>query len=113
MTNPDYKKIKFPREENANFIRELRKKVNQYFEDNSITKYGNTAMVIKTVFMLSSYLVPYGLMISGVVKGFPALVLLWSLMGLGMAGIGLSIMHDANPMAYSKNTRVNRVLGIY
>jgi len=36
---------------------------------------------------------------------------LWVLMGLGMAGIGLSIMHDANHGAYSKNPTVNRMMG--
>ncbi len=111
MTNPEYKKIKFPRDGNADFIQELRKKVNEYFEANSITKYANGNMIVKTVLMLSLYLVPYALMISGKIEGVPVLVLLWSLMGLGMAGIGLSIMHDANHMAYSKNQGVNRLLG--
>jgi len=111
VKNVNYKEIKFPRDENINFIQVLRKEVNQYFEENSITKYGNGNMIVKTVFMLSLYLVPYGLMISGEFSGFLSLVLLWSLMGLGMAGIGLSIMHDANHMAYSKNQGVNRVLG--
>ena len=32
-------------------------------------------------------------------------------MGFGMAGIGLSIMHDANHGAYSKNKFVNNALG--
>jgi len=33
------------------------------------------------------------------------------LMGFGMAGIGLSIMHDANHGAYSKNQTVNKIFG--
>ena len=33
-------------------------------------------------------------------------------MGVGMAGIGLSIMHDANHGSYSKNKVVNRLFGI-
>jgi linoleoyl-CoA desaturase len=36
---------------------------------------------------------------------------MWFLMGLGMAGIGLSVMHDANHGAYSKNATINKVLG--
>jgi linoleoyl-CoA desaturase len=35
----------------------------------------------------------------------------WLLMGVGMAGIGLSIMHDANHGSYSKYKSVNRILG--
>jgi linoleoyl-CoA desaturase len=32
-------------------------------------------------------------------------------MGLGMSGIGLSVMHDANHGSYSKNNTVNKVVG--
>ena len=38
-------------------------------------------------------------------------IFFWSLMGLGMAGIGLSVMHDANHGAYSKKPIVNKLLG--
>jgi linoleoyl-CoA desaturase len=36
---------------------------------------------------------------------------MWILMGFGMSGIGLSIMHDANHGSYSKNKNVNNILG--
>jgi len=36
---------------------------------------------------------------------------MWALMGLGMSGIGLSVMHDANHGAYSNNKHVNNALG--
>jgi linoleoyl-CoA desaturase len=32
-------------------------------------------------------------------------------MGFGMAGIGLAIMHDANHGSYSKNAKVNKIMG--
>ena len=36
---------------------------------------------------------------------------MYVLMGLGMAGIGMSVMHDANHGAYSKNSNVNKWVG--
>jgi linoleoyl-CoA desaturase len=68
-------------------------------------------MVIKTLFMLSLYLVPYFLMLSGIITNVWVAIGMWALMGFGMAGIGLSIMHDAIHESYSKNKTVNFVLG--
>jgi len=69
-------------------------------------------MVFKTVFMLLLYLIPFTLIILDVFSGTWWInILLWSVMGFGMAGIGLSIMHDANHGAYSKNNNVNKILG--
>jgi linoleoyl-CoA desaturase len=35
------------------------------------------------------------------------------LMGLGMAGIGMGVMHDANHGSYSKNSKLNSILGYF
>ena len=35
----------------------------------------------------------------------------WAFMGFGMAGIGLSVMHDGNHNAYSKNPLINKFSG--
>ena len=32
-------------------------------------------------------------------------------MGIGMSGIGFSVMHDANHGSYTKNSTVNRLIG--
>ena len=72
--------------------------------------HGNTNMVLKSVTMFSLYLVPYFLMITGVITHPAGLFLLWIIMGFGMAGIGLSVMHDANHKSYSKNQAINRML---
>jgi len=37
---------------------------------------------------------------------------MWTLMGFGMSGIGLSVMHDANHGAYSANQTVNRMVSL-
>lgn len=67
-------------------------------------------MVFKTIFMLSLYFVPFILMLT-YLDNVWLIMLSWILMGFGMAGIGLSIMHDANHHAYSKNAKINVILG--
>ena len=103
--------VKFNVNDQPEFFREVRKKVNQYFKENNISKHANSGMVIKTVFMLSLYFMPLILMLTGVVSSLWPVMLMWVLMGFGMAGIGMSVMHDANHGSYSKNRHVNSVLG--
>jgi linoleoyl-CoA desaturase len=68
-------------------------------------------MKIKTAFMLGLYFIPMILMYTRVVEGLWPVMGMWVLMGFGMSGIGLSIMHDANHGAYSKNKKVNAFFG--
>jgi len=102
--------VKFTKNDKADFYKELRKRVNSYFKDNNISKYANAAMVIKTIFMVSLYLVPFILMLT-VVESSWLVILMWVLMGLGMAGTGFSVMHDANHHAYSKKKWINVLVG--
>jgi len=104
-------KIKFSTQNKPEFIIELRAKVNEYFDTNNISKYGNWNLLLKTVFMLLLYITPYVLMISGVIASFAGVFLCWILIGAGKAGMGMSIMHDANHNSYSKSQAVNRWMG--
>ena len=67
-------------------------------------------MVIKTIAMLSLYFVPF-ICILVFPLPFYAELLLAVVWGIGLAGIGLSIMHDANHQSYSHNAWVNKILG--
>ena len=102
--------IKFNRKDQPEFVRELRKRVNSYFKENNVSKYANWNMKVKTAFMLSLYFVPLLLMNIGAISGSGMALLMWTLMGLGMSGIGLSVMHDANHGSYSQNKWVNELL---
>ena len=93
------------------FVTALNKRVNEYFKSNGIAKHGNSEMVIKTIFMFVLYLLPYTLILTGVVTGTAALLSMVVLMGLGTAGIGLSVMHDANHGAYSDKRWLNTLVG--
>ena len=103
-------KIKFTKD-NSEFINELRAKVKEYFELNKLSKYGNTNLVIKSIFMFSLYLVPYFLMVFGVINAIWLIIMLWMIMGVGMSGIGMVVMHDANHGSFSKHSRINKLLG--
>ncbi len=50
-------------------------------------------------------------MLTGVVAAAWGVILMWVLMGFGMSGIGMSVMHDANHGSYSRNKSVNSMLG--
>lgn len=106
-----HKEVRFPKDANSDFINTLRARVKDYFKDNEIVRYANASMVIKTIFMMSLYFVPYIVMMAGLVTSPAAILVMWMLMGFGMAGIGLSIMHDANHGAYSKNKLINDIVG--
>lgn len=93
------------------FTSTLNKRVSEYFKSKGITRHGNTEMVIKTICMFLLYLVPYGLIVSGLITGPLFLILLVLVMSLGLGGIGLSVMHDANHGAYSKHAWLNSIIG--
>jgi len=62
--------------------------------------------------MFSLFYIPYSLIVTEVLGSYYILIL-WALMGFGMAGIGLSIMHDANHNAYSSKPIVNKFFGYF
>lgn len=94
----------------ALFFATLRKRVDGYFKENHISRNFNATMVIKTIVLLSAYILPF-LAILIFNPSFGVACVLWSIMGLGLAGVGMSIMHDANHGAYSSNHKTNYWLG--
>jgi linoleoyl-CoA desaturase len=105
-----YSNIQFDKNHNVEFYKTLQKRVRGYFKENKITRYGDYRMILKSIFMLTLYLVPFVLLLT-VVNSVWLALLMWVLMAFGMAGVGLSIMHDANHGAYSKNKKVNSWMG--
>src|SRR5690606_14675899 len=86
-------------------------RVNAYFTSNMISKQGNKEMVIKTIVMFLLYFIPYGLIVSGLIQSAFLLILMVVIMSMGLSGIGLSVMHDANHGAYSQKRWINVLLG--
>ena len=94
--------VKFSREADLNFHKTLQSRVKEYFESNNISKQGNLELYFKTLVMFVMLLTPYFLMIFGVVNSLGGAFACWIIMGVGTAGMGMSVMHDANHLSYSK-----------
>ena len=67
-------------------------------------------MILKSIVMLSMFFLPYALLYI-INFNFFTYLLMWVVMGFGMAGIGMSVMHDANHGSYSKSKTVNLIMG--
>ncbi|TXK36751.1 acyl-CoA desaturase [Pontibacter qinzhouensis] len=103
-------KIKFVSKDKSLFFPTLRNRVDAYFEEHAVSKNANTTMIIKTIVLLTCYIAPFVLLLA-LQPDLGLSLLLWFIMGLGVAGIGMSIMHDANHGAYSNSKIVNSLMG--
>ncbi|MBP9689697.1 MAG: acyl-CoA desaturase [Bacteroidia bacterium] len=102
--------VKFVPKHKSPFFSVLKTRVDEYFNQQQKSKYANTTMVVKTAVLLSGYILPF----VALLYFTPSLgisLLLWFVMGLSLAGIGMSVMHDANHGAYSANKTVNFLMG--
>jgi linoleoyl-CoA desaturase len=88
----------------------VKKNVHNYFKENNISTKGNAGLVVKTVVLLSMYIVPFVWMMSIHMNPWLALALT-QVMGVGMAGIGMCVMHDSVHGSYSSKEWVNKWLG--
>ncbi|MFN1834586.1 fatty acid desaturase family protein [Balneola sp. MJW-20] len=104
-------KVTFNNKIDREFSRTVKKRVNEYFESNGLSRHANASMVIKTLVILGVYFGAYALIISGSFS-LGTMWLLAAIMGIGMAGIGFSISHDALHGAYSSNNTVNYLIGL-
>lgn len=103
-------KTRFCPETKSHFYTTLKKRVDAHFRESNLSRHGDGRMIVKTVFFLSAYILPFLLFLiytPPLAFAFP----LWLMMGLAVAGIGMNIMHDANHGAYSRNADINEWLG--
>jgi linoleoyl-CoA desaturase len=105
-----YQKVKFTNPEKSTFFPILRQRVDQYFSSNDLCKSGGSGIIYKALFMLSLYLVPYILILSNQF-GMLAMAGFAFVMGLGVAGVGMSVMHDAIHGSLATSKRLNKVFG--
>lgn len=103
--------VRFAPRNGEGFYDTLKRKVDAYFTDNNIDPHGNASMKLKTVAMVSMYLIPYAVIVSGLATNLWLFYAMWLAMGIGMTGIGCSVMHDSNHGSYSDNKSLNKYLG--
>jgi len=101
----------FTKSTDHSFSKILRKRVNLYFKENNISRNANVTMVVKTIIMISLFFMPIILLCSGFITSTGALFTAYLICGLGMSGIGMGVMHDAIHGSYSKNKKINILLG--
>ncbi|HUP88166.1 MAG TPA: acyl-CoA desaturase [Longimicrobiales bacterium] len=107
----DVRRVKFATDREEAFMRELKSRVQSYFTERNISDKANARMVRKTITMLLLTFGPYALIMSGAFSPVVMLTLCF-IMGIGVAGVGFSIAHDALHGAYSSNRKVNAALGL-
>lgn len=104
-------KLSFAKDQ-GDFHKVLKKRVRQYFKTNKISRYADKKTAAKTVLMFLVYFIPLTLLYVGYFQSFTALILLYIVMGLGKAGIGLNVMHDANHGTLFKNKTLNKLCAL-
>ncbi|NAS29576.1 acyl-CoA desaturase [Flavobacteriaceae bacterium R38] len=102
--------IRFSRKDPAQFFKTLNQRVNSYFKENKIKKTGNWKLHLKTVIMFSIFLTPYFLILTLDINEWIKL-LLTIVIGVGMAGVGMNVMHDGNHGSYSSKPWINKLMG--
>ncbi|MEL6845098.1 MAG: acyl-CoA desaturase, partial [Bacteroidota bacterium] len=103
-------RVKFAKGQNE-FHLTLKKRVDQYFADNNISKHANTTMVIKSLCMMTAYFLPF-IFVLTIPMSWAGVMLMYLIMGIATAGIGMSVMHDANHGAYSQHKWVNKFVAL-
>ena len=85
--------IKFSRKDSKKFFKTLNIRVNNYFKEQNITKKGNWKIWLKTFIMFYLLITPY-VLISIMTIPTWIQILLSVIMGIGLAGVGMNVMHD-------------------
>jgi len=103
------KTLRFINKDRSSFASVLRKNVHDHFKAHGISTQGNWTVHVKLIVMLGMLLVPFVLLLALPVGGwliFPFAVL----MGIGMSGLGMSVMHDGAHGSVSKKAWVNKMM---
>lgn len=104
-------KLRFVDHQGSEFFSTVKRRVDDYFKENKLSKHANAQMIFKTVLFVGCLIGFYTLIIINV---FPPAVLLVLAILLGMtkAFIGFNICHDAIHGGYSSNSNVNKALSL-
>lgn len=105
-----FKPIRFSRRDPKDFFKTLNLRVNKYFREQNIPKTGNWRLYSKTIVMFSLLLAPYLIVLFSDLNQWIKLILT-VVMGIGMAGVGMNVMHDGNHGSFSKRPWVNKIMG--
>ena len=91
------------------FHADLSRRVDEYFEGAGRSRHGGWAMGAKSAVLIAWLAVSYALLMFVSLPAWGAALLSISV-GLAMAGVGFSVMHDANHGGTSSSARVNGIM---
>lgn len=103
-------KLSFSKTQQPDFYTTLNTKVEELFASSKLSKKGNGLMLFKVLFYSIGFISVYLILIVANPPVFIQL-LLWAMLGLFIAFIGLNISHDAVHGSLSANKSVNKILG--
>jgi len=105
----DLRRVRFPAR--RSFHTDLKRRVEDYFEGAGRSRHGGWAMGAKSAAMLAWLATSYALLMFADVRAWEAALLSISI-GLAMAGVGFSVMHDANHGGTSSSARTNGIMSV-
>lgn len=103
-------KIKFLDEPENGFYRTLQKRVEAYFVDNKISRYGNWKSALKFILFTGVLFTSYFLMLFSEGKPMILFFLYWLIMGAFVTFSAASVIHDAAHNTVSPHKWVNELL---
>lgn len=103
-------RVTFSPNSEATFVEDVKRRVADYFATRHLSPKANASMVAKTFILLGGTFGAYALILSNRFSPWQMLGLA-IVMGVGTAGLGFGVAHDALHGAYSSRGWVNRVLG--
>jgi linoleoyl-CoA desaturase len=89
---------------------ELKKRVQQYFDENGISETGNSTLYIKAIVLVSGFVLTYLHLMIFQPVWWVALLECVLLAGF-TSGIGFNLMHDGSHGSFSKSKVANRLAG--
>ncbi len=95
----------------ATFHRELKRRVEEYFEQTGLPRRDSPQMFRKTAVILCWLAISWAMLVFMASNWWQVLLLSLSL-GLAMAGIGFSVQHDGGHGAYSERKSVNQLMAM-
>jgi linoleoyl-CoA desaturase len=104
------RRVRFPKDDD-HFHATLKRRVAAHFAASGRPRTGAAAMHVKTAVILLWFAASYALLLlAGGASAWLAVALTLSV-AFATAGIGFSVMHDANHGAYARSRRANRAWG--
>lgn len=104
--------FRYSNELDREFSKTVTSRVNSYFSENQKSKGGDYRMIFKSIMMLTGFFGPYFLILFFPFQHLISYYVLWAVMGVAMAGIGMGIMHDSIHGSYAKSPLINKLLGL-